>query len=195
MEAQNQFIDMQYEMSLQFASSGQERNNILQQKMNKYESEWKSYLVKGEFNKALQSYQKGASIQEQLANAENNANEATMNLVKSLSKFRTPAVESISIYSSEASKLMSRSFETIPTITLQDKQNTALLSMWKNFSEKFAPNLVEKQTELAKANQQFANVMEENKQAAENLTAAINNLTSKTGITSIGGQKIQVLQI
>jgi TP901 family phage tail tape measure protein len=84
-------------------------------------NEVKSAIANGQYNaaaKSLQSYvnntQKAIAIQNKLADAEKQANDKTLQMIQSLDKFKVTAMDFLDINSTEAMKLQSRSFGSLP---------------------------------------------------------------------------------
>ena len=93
----------------------------------------KSAIAEGQYNaaaKSLKSYvsntQKAVAIQQKLANAEKQANDKTLQMILALDKFKVTAMDFIDVNSTEAMKLQSRSFGSLPQFTpLTAQQNAA----------------------------------------------------------------------
>lgn len=96
-------------------------------------SDVKSAIAAGQYNaaaKSLKSYvsntQKAVAIQQKLANAEKQANDKTLQMILALDKFKVTAMDFIDVNSTEAMKLQSRSFGSLPQFTpLTAQQNAA----------------------------------------------------------------------
>lgn len=114
--------ELQIEGMLLGAKSDSTKKAIYDKQSNKAFTEMQNALASGNLNaasKALKSYMKNAQnsigIQNKLATAEKQANNNTLQMVLALNKFKTTAMDFIDINSTEAMKLQSRAFGTLPS--------------------------------------------------------------------------------
>ena len=86
------------------------------------------------FQKRVEIFKLEEQMQQNLANAEQNANTATLNLIKSMDKFKSSAVSTVNAYSTEALKLQSRRFDALPEFTPQTRQQEQLASVQRRLA-------------------------------------------------------------
>lgn len=86
------------------------------------------------FQKRVEIFKLAEQMQQNLANAEQNANTATLNLIKSMDKFKSSAVSTVNAYSTEALKLQSRRFDALPEFTPQTRQQEQLASVQRRLA-------------------------------------------------------------
>ncbi len=136
-EIDNIRFDMKMSVADLFGGEGK----ILEERIAYFQDRMNKAIERGDYQEALKEQQNIFGVQKQqiqmqqtLANAEQNANTATLNLIKSMDKFKSSAVSTVNAYSTEALKLQSRRFDALPEFTPQTRQQEQLASVQRRLA-------------------------------------------------------------
>lgn len=145
--------------------------------------EVKSAIAEGQYNaaaKSLKSYisntQKAVAIQNKLADAERQANQKTLQMILALDKFKVTAMDFIDVNSTEAMKLQSRSFDSLPQFTPLTTQQTSIQAA----NDKLATAIADYTKQITDlANAQKTSTQTDWQKLQNDNTARINELQAK----------------
>lgn len=185
-----EMAQVQVEAMLMGAKNNSQKKSIYDSESNKALSEMKNALASGNISaasKSLKEYtknaQKSVAIQNKLAEAERQANQKTLQMILALDKFKVTAMDFIDINSTEAMKLQSRSFGSLPQFTpLTTQQESAQAA-----NDKLANTIAEYSKKIAEfankektaAESEWQKLYNENKQKIANLQNELQTFKKK----------------
>lgn len=125
-------VEIQAEAALMGLNGDGEKMQYYAREAQKFQKKAQDALKMTEYNaaaEALRNYiinaKNAAAIQDRLADAEQRANQKTLQLIQSMDKFKSSAQAAIDANSTDALKLRYRQFQPLPTYTPVTNQQSA----------------------------------------------------------------------
>ena len=200
--------ELEFESKLDRAKNDAEKNTLYNERAKNLLKQSQDAEKQGNFSASYDYFQKyinyskkAAQLQNKLAESEKQANQKTLQMILALDKFKVTAMDFIDVNSTEAMKLQSRSFGSLPQFNplttrqteaenLNNAINQRIEGFAKNLQESLQKDTQSQTDKLERSEKLLEQLVNEQNKMVSNLQAIVNKLNRGIDITNMKGKPV-----